>query len=224
MFPASARTSIAIVVLVGGSAACGIVYGSPVIQSNPNDGGSDAAFDGPSDAPFDAPPAHDAHEGEPTDPNDADEDGYASDGAYEGPWATMATGQPPACSQPPVTCGGAFPGSGAFASSQDAANAIVGQWSFCGDEDGGVGGGFYGPGQAGEEYTADGTYYQLVVGPGGTLVRNLDPTTISNWELQLLPHGALEIHTGMFGGDQRQGGLSACPPSLITIGLETRVN
>jgi hypothetical protein len=77
---------------------------------------------------------------------------------------------------------------------------------------------FYASGQLGEEYAADGTYYQLISGPGGQLVRNLDPTTIGTWAVDLNPNGGIEIHT--YGdGVQRGGGLSVCPASLVVAGI-----
>jgi hypothetical protein len=148
-----------------------------------------------------------------TEPADAaDWDGWS------GSFASGSTGAPPSCSEAALACGVAFPGETPFATSQDAANALVGQWSFCGQTDPG----FYGADQLGEEYAADGTYYQLIMGSGGQLVRNLDPQTISTWQIDLTPQGGVEIHTSG-GGVQRSGGLSACPPSLVLLSVEARL-
>jgi hypothetical protein len=129
-----------------------------------------------------------------------------------------ASGPPPTCSSPALVCGVPFPGATPFASSQDAANALVGRWSFCGADSSG----FYPTYQLGEEYAADGTYYELIGGSGGQLLRNLDPVSIGNWEIDLAPNNAIEVHT-FGGGTQRGGGLSACPPSLVLLGVEARL-
>jgi hypothetical protein len=147
------------------------------------------------------------------------QDGALDDGGWDG-WsagfASEASGPPPSCASAPVACGQPFPGETPFATSQDAANALVGQWSFCGQSISG----FYDPNQVGEEYVADGTYYELLMGPNGTLVRNLDPTFIGKWEIDLTPYNGIEIHVG---GRQLGGGLSACPPSLDLAFVETRI-
>ena len=102
-----------------------------------------------------------------------------------------------------------------FATSQDAADAIVGRWAFCpGDTSG-----FYPAYQVGEEYASDGTYYALVSGPNGRLVRDADPRSMGTWEVKLADRGVLEGHT-YGGGVQRSADLSACPRALDTIGLE----
>jgi len=134
-------------------------------------------------------------------------------------FASSASGPAPACASAAVACGAAFPGESAFGSSQDAANAIVGQWSFCGQDSSG----FYPAGQLGEEYAADGTYYELIAGSGGMLVRNMDPESISTWQVDLTPNNGIEVHTSG-GGVQRSGGLSACPPSLVMLGVEARID
>jgi hypothetical protein len=133
---------------------------------------------------------------------------------WDGGFVSGASGSPPTCNQAPLACTGAFPGQPTFASAQDIANAFVGQWSFCGRS----GLFFAAPGQLGEEYAADGTYYALISGSGGQLVRNLDPTTIGTWAVRLNPNGGgLEIHT--FGGNvQRSGGVSVCPAALVVGG------
>jgi hypothetical protein len=95
----------------------------------------------------------------------------------------------------------------------------VGQWSFCGQDPSE----FYPPDQLGEEYASDGTYYELIAGPGGTLVRNMDPQTISTWQVDLTPNNGIEVHTSG-GGVQRSGGLSDCPPSLVMLGVEARLD
>jgi hypothetical protein len=140
-------------------------------------------------------------------------------GAWDG-WSgnavSGATGSMPACQAPPVACGQSFPGATAFASSQEAANALVGRWLFCAQSD------FYPPGQIGEEFLADGTYYELDMGPGGQPQRNLDPENISHWQIDLAPNGAVEIHT-FGGGVQVGGGLSACPASLDLVVTEQRM-
>jgi hypothetical protein len=147
-----------------------------------------------------------------------DDDGGIPDDGWSGAGATEASAEPPACASPNLACGDAFPGTMGFATAQDAANALVGRWSFCGSDSSG----FYPPDQLGEEYAADGTYYQLIAGTGGQLQRNLDPTAIGNWEVKLLPRGGVEIHT-YNDGTQRGGGLSACPLSLELLGVEARV-
>jgi hypothetical protein len=146
-----------------------------------------------------------------------DAGGFPDDG-WGGVGATEASAPPPACGEPTLACGALFPGATSFATAQDAANALVGRWSFCGTDTGG----FYPPDQLGEEYTADGTYYQLIADASGQLQRNLDPLAIGNWEVKLLTTGGVEIHT-YNGGTQRGGGLSACPPSLDLLGVEARL-
>jgi hypothetical protein len=143
--------------------------------------------------------------------SDAEWDGWS------GAFASGSTSPPPACSSPALSCSDAFPGQTPFASAQEAADALVGQWSFCGQTSD-----FYPPGQLGEEYAADSTYYALIQGPNGTLVRNLDPTAISVWQVDLAPNGGIEVHT-FGGGVQRGGGLSACPPSLVLLSVEARL-
>jgi hypothetical protein len=54
------------------------------------------------------------------------------------------------------------------------------------------------------------------------LERNLDPTTIGNWEVKLRPRDGVEVHT-YNDGVQRGGGLSACPPSLVLLAVEARI-
>ncbi len=130
-------------------------------------------------------------------------------------FASKASGPPPACASAPLACGAAFPGETPFATSQDAANALVGRWSFCGQATD-----FPSPGQVGEEYAADGTYYSLVMGPNGQMQRNLDPAYITHWQVDLIPGGGIEFHTG---GVQQPGGLSACPPSLVLSVVEARI-
>ena len=134
-------------------------------------------------------------------------------------FASSSSGPPPTCASAAVACGAAFPGESAFTSSQDAANALVGQWSFCGQD----ASGFYPADQLGEEYAADGTYYELIAGSGGTLVRNMDPASISTWQIDLTPTNGIEVHTSG-GGVQRSGGLSACPASLVMLGVEARID
>jgi hypothetical protein len=137
---------------------------------------------------------------------------------WSGSYASQASGPAPECNSAPLACGAAFPGQSGFATSQEAANALQGQWSFCGDTDSG----FYPPGQLGEEYAADGTYYELVAGSNGQLVRNMDPSAIGTWQVDLTPNGGIEVHT-FGGGVQRGGGLSACPQSLVLLGVESRI-
>jgi hypothetical protein len=146
------------------------------------------------------------------------DDGGEWDGWSAG-FASSSSGPPPACASAALACGAAFPGQSAFTSSQDAANALVGQWSFCGQAQSG----FYPPDQLGEEYAADGTYYELIAGSNGALVRNMDPQTISTWQVDLTPNNGIEVHTSG-GGVQRSGGLSDCPPSLVMLGVEARLD
>jgi hypothetical protein len=152
--------------------------------------------------------------------SDGDEQLDATVAEWDG-WSGAAVGKAsapaPACDLPALSCGTPFPGATPFSSSQEAANALVGRWSFCGDE----ASGFYPTYQVGEEYALDGTYYQLVGGTGGQLLRNLDPASMGNWEIDLGPGGVIEVHT-FKGGVQRSGGLSACPPSLVLLGVEAR--
>jgi hypothetical protein len=150
--------------------------------------------------------------------DDAGEDAGSEWDGWSAGFASSASGPPPACASAATACGASFPGETAFASSQEAANALVGQWSFCGDTEPG----FYAEGQLGEEYAADGKYYELIAGSGGAVQRNMDPAAIGTWAVDLAPNGSLEIHT--FGdGVQRNGGLSACPPSLVLLGVESRL-
>ena len=146
-------------------------------------------------------------------------DGGSEWDGWSGGFASQASGPPPTCASAAVACGAPFPGQTPFASSQDAANALVGQWSFCGQDSSG----FYPPGQLGEEYVADGTYYSLIAGPNGTLARDMNPQSISKWQVDLTPDNGIEVHTSG-GGVQRAGGLSACPPSLVMLGVEARIN
>jgi hypothetical protein len=101
----------------------------------------------------------------------------------------------------------------------EAANTLVGRWAFCGMDTSG----FYPPDQLGEEFAADGTYYQLVAGANGSLVRSADTRTMGTWEIKLQQQNdSLAIHT--YGdGVQRYGSLSTCPRTLTTIGLEVPV-
>jgi hypothetical protein len=176
--------------------ACG---GNVDIAQSPPDGGAHGGDDGGSTAD-DGGSAEDAWDG------------------WSGGFADKASGPPPSCSSTALPCGDPFPGMTRFTSSQEAANALVGKWSFCGQP-------AFPPSatQLGEEYTADGTYYQLMMGSNGQLVRNLDPTTSGNWGIDLAPLMQVEIHT-MNGNVQRTGGLSACPPSLVIGGVvEARI-
>jgi hypothetical protein len=128
-------------------------------------------------------------------------------------FAGESTGPPPACSLSPLSCGAPFPGETAFATAQDVANAIVGRWQTCAG------------GWGGEEFAADGTHYQLR-GQGASLQRNLDPTTIGRWDVGIFgnPGGVASIAVyvsnveGIPAGASllRTGGLSACPPYLVT--------
>ena len=60
------------------------------------------------------------------------------------------------------------------------------------------------------------------MGSGGQLQRNLDPVYIADWQVMLRPNNGVEIYTHN-GGVQRGGGLSACPPSLVLVGVEVRI-
>jgi hypothetical protein len=194
-------------------AGCGGQTAGPGNHSAGDDGGASDTGTPIVDtgAPDEAAP-HDAGGGAPDD-STVEGDGW------NGTPATEASAPPPACGSADLACGSPFPGATACATSQDAANALVGQWSFCGEDSSG----FYPPDQVGEEYAADGTYYQLIAGTAGGMQRNLDPTTISRWQVELMANDAIEVHTGNTGGIQRGGGLSACPPSLVLLGVEAKV-
>lgn len=147
---------------------------------------------------------------------DTVDDADASDDGWDGPGANMATSSGPACNEAPPPCGSLAPAPTAFATAQDAANAIVGRWAFC---PGGDTSGFYPPDQVGEEFAPDGTYYQLVADSSGQLVRNADPRTVGTWEVKLSANDVVEVHT--YGnGVQRPVDLSACPRALDALGLE----
>jgi hypothetical protein len=183
-----------------------------IAKENPDDDSGTAEAGGSSGGGH--PPA----EAGPGEGGSTGDDGGAWDGWSAG-FASSSSGPPPTCASAALACGAPFPGQSAFASSQDAANALVGQWSFCGES----GDGFYAEGQLGEEYAADGTYYELIMGSNGQLVRNMDPAAIGTWQVDLTPDNGLEVHT--FGGnDQRSGGLSACPPSLVLLGVVARLD
>jgi hypothetical protein len=192
---------IAAVLLLAVPVAC---VGQVEIAKNNDDAGHEEGNEGGSVI---------GNEAGSTLPLDAGWDGWS--GAAVG----TATGPAPACSMPALACGAAFPGEGDFANSQEAANALVGKWSFCGQTTEG----FYPAEQVGEEYASDGTYYELIAGSNGQMVRNMDPANIGTWQIDLTPNGGVEVHT--FGGDtQRGGGLSSCPPALDLLFVETKVN
>src|ERR1019366_3568028 len=121
-----------------------------IAKSQPNDAGEGGTETG-------TPPQPDSGKNTPETGGDG---GSEWDG-WSGGFASQASGPPPTCASAAVACGAPFPGQTPFASSQDAANALVGQWSFCGQDSSG----FYPAGQLGEEYVADGTYYALIAGP-----------------------------------------------------------
>lgn len=147
-----------------------------------------------------------------TDTGDAGEawDGWSRNAA------SGASGPAPACDEQPVACGQLFPGETSFTNSQEAANALVGRWLFCQPSD------FHPSDQIGEEYAADGTYYALIEGPNGQPARDLNPESISHWQIDLTPDDGIEVHTHD-GGVQVGGGLSACPASLDLVVLEQRI-
>jgi hypothetical protein len=146
---------------------------------------------------------------------DTPDDAGAYDDGWNGPGANTSNGAVVACSEPAPPCGSLAPMPSVFASAQEAANVIVGRWSFCP----GNTSGFYPPDQVGEEFAPDGTYYQLVADATGRLVRNADPRTVGTWEVKLGPNDVVEVHT--YGnGIQRAVDLSACPRALDALGLE----
>lgn len=109
------------------------------------------------------------------------------------------------CSLPPATCTDVFPGATAFGTDTEAAEALVGRWVYC-----------QGPPNYAEEYASDGTYYQLIEGDDGGFTRNLDPTLIGGWTVQLQPNHGIEVIIERSGGTSyNTGGLSTCPRSMV---------
>ncbi len=192
--------------LLGSLAACN---GEVEIAKSPDDGtGDDGGYDA-GDVAVNVPPD--------TGVSPANDASSGSDG-WSGGFADEASAPPPPCGAKALACGEPFPGATAFASAQDAANALVGQWSFCDATNAG----FYPAGQVGEEYAADGTYYELIADSAGGIQRNMDPSAIGTWQVELAANNGIEVHT-YGGGVQRPGGLSACPLSLVLIGVEARI-
>jgi hypothetical protein len=112
--------------------------------------------------------------------------------------------------QPAQSCLGVFPGATPFANATEAARALVGKWFYC-----------YGPPNYAEEYVADGTYYQLIAAEDGGFTRNLDPTLIGQWSVQLQENHGIEIIIERSGGTgYNSGGFSTCPRTMV-MGGET---